>query len=318
MQRVNIIIVNYRTPELVIACLRSLAGEVATVGDCRVLVVENGSMDDSAARIGSAIRAENWGGWVELLPLPNNLGFAGGNNAALRLLLPSLRPTDYVLLLNPDTVIRPGAVRALVEFLEQHPGVGIAGSRLEDPDGTPQRSAFRFFSVASEFEGGIRLGLVSRLLRQRLVAPPVRDQAHPTDWVAGASMLVRRAVFADIGLLDEGFFLYYEEVDFCRRARRAGWSCWYVPQSRVVHLVGQSSGVTCANRPAKPLPRYWFDSRRRYFLKNHGRLYLGLADVGWLAGYLLWQCRRVLQRKPSNDPPGLLWDFIRFNFFPQE
>ena len=147
------------------------------------MVVENNSPDDSAGKIGAAIRAEHWQSWVELLPLEQNLGFAGGNNAALRPLLMLPRPPEYVLLLNPDTVVRPGAVRALVEFMDLHPRVGIAGSRLEDPDGTPQRSAFRFFSVASEFEGGIRLGVVSRLLRQRLVAPPVAEEPHATDWV---------------------------------------------------------------------------------------------------------------------------------------
>jgi N-acetylglucosaminyl-diphospho-decaprenol L-rhamnosyltransferase len=310
----HIIIVNYRTPDLVIACLHSLAGEIQTVGDCRVVVVENGSADDSAGKIGTAIRAERWESWVELLPLEQNLGFAGGNNAALRPLLTLAEQPDYVLLLNPDTVVRPGAVRALLEFMELHPQVGIAGSRLEDPDGTPQRSAFRFLSVASEFEGGIRVGIVSRLLGQRLVAPPVREQPHATDWVAGASMIVRRAVFTDIGLMDDNYFLYFEEVDFCLRARRAGWPCWYVPESRVVHLVGQSSGVTGADRQAKPLPRYWFDSRQRYFRKNHGRVYLWLADVVWTVGHLVWQFRRRVQRKPDTDPPRLLWDFVRFNF----
>ena len=140
---------------------------------------------------------------------------------------------------------------ALVEFMNDHPKVGIAGSRLENPNGTPQCSAFRFHSVLSELEGGLRLGIVSRLLRNRVVAPPVSDEQHETDWVAGASMIVRHGVFADIGLMDEGYFLYFEEVDFCLRAHRAGWHCWYVPASRVVHLVGQSSGVTGADRHAQ-------------------------------------------------------------------
>ena len=314
MQRLSIIIVNYRTPDLVIACLRSLVDEVQAVGPCRVLVVENGSGDDSAVRIASAIQGEGWQSWVELVPLEQNRGFAGGNNVALRSVLASPDQPEYVLLLNPDTEVRPGAVGALVDFMDFHPRVGIAGSRLEDPDGTPQRSAFRFPSVASELESNIRLGVVSWLLREQLVAPPVRDQPHATDWVAGASMIVRRAVFRNIGLMDESYFLYFEEVDFCRLARRAGWPCWYVPQSRVVHLVGRSSGVTGADRHAKPMPRYWFDSRRHYFLTHHGRIYLWMAGVAWAVGHLLWQIRRRLQRRPNIDPPGLLWDFIRFNF----
>ena len=142
------------------------------------------------------------------------------------------RSTYYVLLLNPDTIVLPGALKSLLDFMDEHPLVGIAGSRLEHPDGTPQRSAFRFHSVLSEWEAGLRLGLVSRLLNKRVVAPPVPQVTCPTDWVAGASMIVRRAVFERIGLLDEGYFMYFEEVDFCLRARRAGWPCWYVPASR--------------------------------------------------------------------------------------
>jgi GT2 family glycosyltransferase len=314
MKAVRIVIVNYRTPALVIDCLRSLEAEVRAEGDCQVVVVENASGDGSAEKIGEAIRAEGWDGWAVVLPVERNLGFAGGNNAALRPILAAPQPPDYVLLLNPDTVVRPGAVRALIDFMERHPDVGIAGSRLEDPDGTPQRSAFRFPSVASEFEGGVRFGFISRLLHRYLIAPPVQDQPHPTDWVAGASMIVRHAVFDAIGLMDEAYFLYFEEVDFCLRACRGGWPCWYVPASHVVHLVGQSSGVTDTKRPARRVPRYWFESRRRYFQKHHGRFYALLADLAWALGFALWRLRLWVQRKPDNDPPHFLWDFIQFNF----
>jgi GT2 family glycosyltransferase len=314
MAALRVVIVNYRTPGLVVDCLRSLLGEVQAEEDCRVVVVENASGDGSAEVIRKSIESEGWGGWAELMVLDRNRGFAGGNNAALRPLLAEPRPPDYVLLLNPDTVVRPGAVRALVEFLERHPRAGIAGSRLEDPDGTPQRSAFRFPTVWSEFENGIRVGVISRILHSRVVAPPVEDRPHPADWLAGASMLVRREVFDAVGLMDDDYFLYFEETDFCLRARRAGWRSWYVPSSRVVHLVGQSSGVTDTKRPAKRVPRYWFESRHRYFARNHGRAYGLVADVAWASGFALWRLRRRLQNKPDHDPPGYLGDFVHFNF----
>jgi GT2 family glycosyltransferase len=314
MPVLRVVIVNYRTPGLVIDCLRSLEPEVRAGEDYRVVVVENDSRDGSAEAIAAAIHSGGWQGWATLRALDRNAGFAGGNNAALGPILTVPRAPDYVLLLNPDTVVRPGAVRALVEFMERHPRIGIAGSRLEYPDGTPQRSAFRFPTIWSEFENGIRLGPISRLLRSRMVAPPVEDQPHPTDWLAGASMIVRRGVFDDIGLMDDQYFLYFEEVDFFLRARRAGWRSWYVPASRVVHLVGQSTGVTDVKKPAKRVPRYWFESRWRYFTKNHGAAYRFVADVAWAAGFTLWRIRRRLQGKPDNDPPGLLGDFLRFNF----
>jgi GT2 family glycosyltransferase len=314
MTRVGIIIVNYRTAELVADCLRALALEVAALPGCRVVVVDGGSGDGSAEQLADAIRREGWGDWVELLALVENRGFGAGNNAALHALLGAADPPEYLLLLNPDTVVRPGAVSALVAFLDAHPRVGIAGSRLEDPDGTPQRSAFRFPSVASEFEAGLRLGLVSRLLRHRLVAPPVREEDHATDWVSGASLMVRRTVLESIGLFDEGFFLYYEETDLCYRATRAGWTCWYVPSSRVVHLGGQSTGMKEAGRSAKRVPRFWFDSRRRFFTKVYGSWYRVACDAAWAVGFALWRVRRRIQRKPDQDPPGMLRDFIAFSF----
>lgn len=311
--RLLVVILNYRSASLCVDCLRSLAPEVAAVGDARVVVVDAPSGDDSMARIGRAIDENGWREWCELRPLARNGGFAYGNNEAIRPALAAADPPRYVLLLNPDTVIRPGAIRALLDFMDANPSAGIAGSRLEHPDGAPQRSAFRFPTVLSELESGLRLGPVSKVLRKRVVAPPVPEGDEPvrTDWVAGASMIVRREVFDAVGLLDDGYFMYFEEVDFCLRAARAGWPCWYVPASRVVHLVGQSSGVTDAAQATKRRPRYWFESRRRYFVRNHGRAKTALADLLWIAGFATFRARRVVQRKPDTDPANLLADFAR-------
>jgi N-acetylglucosaminyl-diphospho-decaprenol L-rhamnosyltransferase len=311
--RLLIVIVNYRTASLTIDCLRSLASEIPGLGDAKVVVTDNASGDDSVEKIGSAITENNWSSWAKLMPLARNGGFAFGNNEGIRPAMQSGDPPAYVLLLNPDTVVRPGAIRSLVNFMDEHPGVGIAGSRLEDPDGTPQRSAFRFPSVLSELESGLRLELISNLLANRLVAPPIPEVAGPTDWVAGASMIVRREVFDAIGFMDDQYFMYFEEVDFCLRARRAGWPCWYVPASRIIHLVGQSSGVTDAKQARKRRPAYWFASRRRFFLKNYGRVRTLLADLAWATSYGTYRLRRPIQRKPDTDPQYLLRDFVRYN-----
>jgi N-acetylglucosaminyl-diphospho-decaprenol L-rhamnosyltransferase len=321
VSRIAVVIVNYRTADLVIDCLRSLAVEVRRHGDCRVVIVDNCSADGSVVRIRAALEMKGWDNWAELLPLEENRGFAAGNNAALRRLLQEPRPPHYYWLLNPDTIVRPGALQALVDFLTVNPQVGIAGSALEDLDGTTQRSAFRFPTIASELERGARLGALSRLLRRYLVAPPCRREPHSTDWISGASMMVRRAVFDSVGLLDEGYFLYYEETDFCRKAQRGGWQCWYVPSSCVVHLIGQSTGVKDQRPTTSQIPAYLLESRRRYFSKNHGLFYRLAADAAWLLGFLGWRLRRRLQRKPDLDPPGLLKVFLRdslrtLSFFP--
>jgi GT2 family glycosyltransferase len=111
--------------------------------------------------------------------------------------------------------------------------------------------------------------------------------------------------------MDEKYFLYFEETDFCRRARNAGWQVWHVPASRVVHLEGQSTGVTGANLSQKPRPEYWFDSRARYYRKHLGAAFAMLADLIWIAAFGSWRIQRRLRRKLDEDPPGLCRDFTR-------
>ncbi len=311
--RVLVAVVNYRSADLVLDCIRSLAADSQ---DISVVVVDNASADGSKERIEAGLRELGSPDWVDFVPLDHNGGFAHGNNVAIRHGVEKNggKWPEFVWFLNPDTYVRPGACAALIAFLEAHPDVGIVGSRLEDPDGTGQASRYRFPSIASEFEAGLRLGVVSRLLSDKIVASALVDHDHEIDWVAGASMMVRRAVFDAVGLMDDDYFLYFEETDFCLASKRAGWRCWYVPQSRVVHLVGQSTGVTVRNAAPRRIPRYWLASRKRYFAKNHGRVYAFCADVAWTIGYTTWRIRRRLQGKPDNDPPHLLKDFVQFNF----
>ena len=310
-----IVIVNYRSAGLAVDCLASLAPELVGQPGVRVVVVENASGADQAEQIGAAIRDKGWGGWASLVVAPRNGGFAAGNNVALVPSLASGDPPRYFWLLNPDTIVRPGAMAALRGFLDRRPDVGMAGSRMEDPDGTPQISAFRFPSVLGEIEGGLRFAPATKLLAGYATDTTVSEVECPTDWVAGASLMVRREVFEAIGVLDEAYFMYYEEVDFCLRANRAGWPCWYVPSSRVVHLVGQSSGIQVGSEK-KRRPAYWFAARRRFFLTNHGRARTLAANVGYSLAYASYRLRRLVQRKPDPDPKWMLWDFVRHNLLP--
>ena len=315
-----IVIVNYRTANLAIDCLHSLEGEVkaiaAGLGRVRVFITDNASGDDSIPCIREAIRDFSWGEWASIQPLERNGGFAYGNNAAIRPALESSDPPDYIWLLNPDTVVRTGALATLVEFLENHLEAGIAGCRLVDPEGRPEWSAFRFPSVLGELENGMRLGLVSRLLAHWVVSPPPPSVISRCDWASGASLLVRRAVFEAIGLLDENYFMYFEEVDFCLRALRAGWTCWYVPHAQVIHLAGQSSGVTGPTARSKRRPGYWFQSRRYYFRKHLGPICALLADLAWSLGFLSFRLRQWIQHQVDTEAQFLLRDFVYYNFLP--
>ena len=308
---VLVVIVNYRTAALTIECLASLSGEIAQNPRTKVVVVENASADGSAETIAAAIDAEHWSAWATLVRAPVNGGFAYGNNLAVRPALALPTPPEFIWLLNPDTRVRAGALAPLAGFLDAHAQVGIVGSSFEFEDGRLWPHAFRFPSIWSEMASGLRLGLVGRLLKGRTTLLRMGDRAERVDWLPGASLMVRRQVFERIGLMDEGYFLYFEETDFCLQAARAGWQCWYVPQSRVMHIVGQSSGISEQHVASCRRPTYWFESRRRYWIKNHGWPYAATTDLVWVISFLIRKLRSAIQRKPRSDPPFYLRDFLR-------
>ena len=309
--RLVVSIVAWKGAELTIACLRSIEPELDSVPGMRVIVVDNASPDGAADRVEQAIAQNGWGGWATLMRAPGNHGFASGNNIAIRAMLAQAQPAEYVLLLNPDTLVRPGALRLLLDFVAARPTVGIAGGRSEDFDATPQMCCFRFPNAINELLCYLGLSVLDRLFQRHLTRLGIPQEPRVVDWVSGAFMLIRKAVIDDIGLMDEGYFLYFEETDFARRAQQAGWGCWHVPQSRVVHFVGQSSGVTVRDQPPRRVPSYWFESRRRYFVLNHGRRYAALTDMLVIVAYPLGRLRHWLQRKPARSPPHFFGDFVR-------
>jgi len=309
--RLLISIVAWKGADLTIACLRSIEPELASVPGTRVIVVDNASPDGAADRVAQAIAENHWGAWATLIRAPGNHGFAAGNNIAIRAMLDEEHPAEFCLLLNPDTLVRPGALRILIDFLAAHPKVGIAGGRSEDIDATPQMCCFRFPNAINELLGYLGIGVLDRLFHRHLTRLGIPEEPSPVDWVSGAFMLIRKAVIDDIGLMDEAYFLYFEETDFTRRARLAGWGCWHVPQSRIVHLVGQSSGVTVRDQPKRRVPRYWFESRRRYFVSHHGRLYAAMADLLVILSYPVGRFMDWLRRRPHRATPHFFSDFVR-------
>ena len=312
MSRPNlcVVIVNYRTGKCVLDCLRALAAECRATGT-RAIVVDNASPDDSAAVIEAAIASEGWADFAELQRSPKNGGFAWGNNFAVRPLLRRADTPRYFLLLNPDTVVEPRALTALVEFMDAHPKAGIGGSQIFEADGSPWSLAFRFPSAVTELDSGFRLGLVTRLLKDRVLSRKMGDVPEKVDWVSGASFIVRREVFEWVGLMDERYFLYFEEVDFCFAAQRAGWECWYIPGSRVMHIAGAATGVTVRTDKPRRVPAYWFESRRRFYTQNYGTVHAAAADLAYIVGHATWRVRRRLQNKPDTDPESFLKDFVR-------
>jgi GT2 family glycosyltransferase len=307
---VAVIIVNYRSAEMTLQALASLQAERAAPGlSIRAIVVDNASGDGPLLQ--RAIEERGLGGWVELLVAPRNGGFAYGNNRGIERAYARGAPA-FVYLLNPDAQIRPGAIGTLVDFLQAHPAVGIVGGSFENADGSDWPIAFRFPSLQSELLQGLQLGVLSRLMR-RWEVPQQMDgrRAQPIDWVSGASMLIRPAVFETIGGMDENYFLYFEETDFCRRARQAGFETWYVPASRVMHI---GSGVTKVNEHSAVLkrkPDYWFASRRRYFLTSFGPARAMWIDVVALLCNAVGVLQRALRRRSHRNIPHFTRDLAR-------
>ena len=295
----SIVVINFRTPGLVIDCLESLLPELPAVDEhfsrarsTQVVVVENGSGDDSAAVLERHIDANGWGERVRLCVSAANTGFSGGNNIGIRAVC-----ARRYLLLNSDTIVRPGALLALVRKLDAMPDIGLVGPKLEWPDGTVQTSTFRLHSPGSEVIRGARSGPVTRLLRRfdLPIEEPSRDDRP--EWLSFACVMIRAEVFDRVGLLDEGFFLYYEDVEFCRRAIRAGFEISCCREARVVHLRGGSGEVKSDLAARRRPPAYYYKSRSRYFRLAYGPFGLLLANLGWMLGHCFARLHEWTGRK---------------------
>ncbi|HJW75160.1 MAG TPA: glycosyltransferase family 2 protein [Thermoleophilia bacterium] len=288
-----VIVLNYRTPDMTIDCLASMDGEIEP--GFRVVVVDNASGDGSAERLERAVVERGWSTWAAVLRSGVNGGFAAGNNLGIR----SVDASAY-LLLNSDTLVRPGALRELRDAMRVRPEAGIIGAGLLTAQGTPDQSFFRVTGPASELVRAAGTGPITRLLRRfDPILPPTEQPIEP-GWVGFACVLIRREVLDAVGLLDHDYFMYFEDIDYCRRARQAGWKILYWPRAKVVHLLGGSSQVSSPADQRSRAPRYYYEARARYFAKFYGRHGLWLANALWHVGRLVAFPRELLGRSASS------------------
>lgn len=315
MQGLAVIVVNYRTPELTIRCLDAIEPARAAFPDLRAIVVDGGSGDGSAAQIEQAVADRDW---ISFLPLDVNGGFAFANNRALAALAAVGPLPEAIALINPDARVCPGALEAMAALLAREPGAGAVGALLVQEDGRRQSSAFQFPTLRGELCRGARIHLLERLLG----VPPSSidgDVALEVPWVTGAAVMLRTAALDAVGLFDDGFFLYFEETDLMRRLRAAGWSVWHEPEARVVHDGGASTAIRdpASGMPrARRMPRYWYESRRRYFALAHGRTYAVLAGLAWLVGLGVWKLRQAVAPREDIGPSHSGRDTIAHGLWP--
>jgi N-acetylglucosaminyl-diphospho-decaprenol L-rhamnosyltransferase len=284
---ISIIIVNWNTPELLALCLNVIQ---ATMKDLcyDIWVVDNGSTDRSVEIIRSQFPH------VNLIENQRNLGFAGANNRAM-----SACRGRYMLLLNSDAFVTPGAVKTLFELAEREPKVALVGGQLLNLDGTFQAGYTEFPTLWREFMILSTLG--RRLFGQAYPSqhlPPGRGPSR-VDYVEGACLLVRRSAWQAVGGLDEGYFMYAEEVDWCYRMHAAGWQVWYQPAARIFHVGSASSRGRNTQREVD-----LYASRVRFFYKQRGKFAAQLLRILILGFTLLKVLGHALLRRSTGNRAG--------------
>jgi GT2 family glycosyltransferase len=271
--RLSIIIVNWNTRELLRACLESLREFLAHPA-YEIMVVDNASSDGSAQMVGEEFPS------ARLLALPENIGFSRGNNAALR-----QAKGQYLMLLNSDTEVQPGAIELMCSYMDEHSDVGGLGPQLLNPDGTVQLSCRTFPSYRTALFH--RKSLITRLFPQNrfsaqyLMTKTGHADTMEVDWVIGACLLTRRKIIEQVGLMDEEFFMYAEDVDWCYRMRQAGWKITYLPQAKVLHHYEKSASKAPFRMNFQRHRSMW-----RFYAKHYSRGIM-LVDVATFTGITL-------------------------------
>jgi N-acetylglucosaminyl-diphospho-decaprenol L-rhamnosyltransferase len=274
--KLSIIIVNWNTCDLLVQCLDSVFHSSPESG-LEVIVVDNASDDDSVATVSGKFPS------VKLIQNQENLGFARANNLAI----PACQG-EYILLLNSDTVVPTGALSMMIDTLDVHPKVGAVGPKLTNLDGSFQASYANFPSLSSEFL--LVTGLSRWVIGKYAPSPDPMpgEEPRPVDWVAGAALMVRKLAIDQIGLMNESYFFYSEETEWCWRLWKARWEVWYLPQVEITHLGGGSSRLR-ALESYKNL----YASKIRFFSDVYGfqdarRLQVLLLATGAFKVLLWW------------------------------
>lgn len=272
----SIVIVSWNVQDLLQKCLLSIypsGNHQPGHSFCiETIVVDNASADDSVEMVRQAFPQ------VTLIANADNRGFTGGNNQGI-----VASRGRYVLLLNPDTKVLDDALARMVAHMDTHPDVGALGPMLLNPDGSVQSSRRRFPTPATAFVESTTLQSWfprHRLLCDYYIQDKPDDAIAEVDWVTGACLLARREALDQVGLLDDGYFMYSEELDWCYRAKAAGWKVVYFPEAQVIHYGGQSSEQVKAFQIIR-----FNRSKIRYFRKYHGALVATSLRVFLLTDY---------------------------------
>jgi GT2 family glycosyltransferase len=301
MVTICVIILNYGTADLAIASAVSALADIDGLSG-EVVVVDNASPDSSYQKLMAWRSALPPDTPVHVIPSPTNSGYSGGNNLGLK-----SRDAEYYVLLNSDTLVKPGAFSKMLESMRRDNRIGLLGPKLIDGNGNSLISRFRFPSPVSEFVQATGTDVFYRWLRGFVV--PIRDEedAQP-EWIGFPCVMLRKATLAEIGYLDERYFMYFEDIDYCRRVSRGGWKIEQCKAAVVQHFCGQSSQVEEKFDSKSRLPAYYYASRTRYFTAWYGRIGYIWANCLWYIGRFISHMRILFGRPPTSVCKGFALD----------
>jgi GT2 family glycosyltransferase len=288
---VAVIIVNYETPDLTIQASESVLKWFKNT-HYRLVIVDNLSSDNSWDRLMSwkSSKGEN----ISLVQSESNDGFSSGNNHGINAV-----DAEYYLLLNSDSIIESEDILNLFSHFSKDPSIGIIGPKLIDQSEHHHCSHFRFRTPRSELIDVAKTRLIDNFFKKYIV--PLKNTSNAsdtsTDWVSFACVLIRSEVFNQVGNLDDGFFMYFEDIDFCYRSNQAGWKIFYDDTVVMTHLRGGSSSLKKHQLQNMRLPKYYYESRSRYFYKTGGQLNLILANLAWSIGAMIALLRSLFGSK---------------------
>ncbi|GAP10789.1 predicted glycosyltransferases [Bellilinea caldifistulae] len=266
---VSIIIVSYNVENYLTSCIESLVGHSCKV-PFEIIVVDNNSIDNSVCSLQQKFPQ------IPVIQSSKNLGFAAANNLGA-----TIAKGQYLLLLNPDTIVEDKAIEELVYFLSENPSAGAVGSYLKNPDGSFQMSCYPFPTLFRELW---RLLHLDKLIPIGLYPQTTwnRNLPHKCDVIQGTSMMIKKIAWDSLGGLDENFFMYSEEVDFCYRLAKAGFECYWVPQSKVIHYGGQST-----SQFAREMFLQLYRAKTQFFKKHQGQVAAGIYKLILLVASLI-------------------------------
>jgi len=223
---------------------------------------------------------------------PINGGFAAGNNYGIL-----ANNADAYILLNSDIIVLPGAISELIKAMEENADAGLIGPGILNPKGYKDTSAFQFIHPLTEFVRTANTGIITRIFQRYDVLYPRNVPPVDPDWIGFACVLIPRHIIKEIGLLDDGFFMYFEDVDYCHRVRKAGWKILYWQKPQIIHLHGGSANFNAQGTLQNRAPRFYYEARSRYFAKHYGYLGLLFANLNWLMGRMISYLRECVGNK---------------------